>query len=62
MSAAAALERARVHEPPSGTELLRHYLRDLVYGVGWLIAGLTQVLPSLRGSAPGRAHAILCAD
>ena len=33
MSATAALKRARMgHEPPPGVELLRHYLRDLVYG------------------------------
>jgi VIT1/CCC1 family predicted Fe2+/Mn2+ transporter len=52
MSVAAALERARVgHEPPFGTELLRHYLRDLVYGANDGIITTFAVVAGVAGAA-----------
>jgi VIT1/CCC1 family predicted Fe2+/Mn2+ transporter len=52
MSATAALERARVgHEPPFGTELLRHYLRDLVYGANDGIITTFAVVSGVAGAS-----------
>lgn len=52
MSATAALERARVgHEPPPGVELLRHYLRDLVYGANDGIITTFAVVSGVAGAS-----------
>ena len=52
MSVTAAMQRARVgHEPPFGTELLRHYLRDLVYGANDGIITTFAVVSGVAGAS-----------
>ncbi|HEU4884421.1 MAG TPA: VIT1/CCC1 transporter family protein [Longimicrobium sp.] len=52
MSPTAALKRARVgHEPPPGVELLRHYLRDLVYGANDGIITTFAVVSGVAGAS-----------
>lgn len=52
MSAAAALELLPPgHEPPMGVELLRHYLRDLVYGANDGIITTFAVVSGVAGAA-----------
>lgn len=51
MSTAAVLEPAAVnHEPPPGVELLRHYLRDLVYGANDGIITTFAVVSGVAGA------------
>jgi vacuolar iron transporter family protein len=48
----AALQQARLgHEPPLGAELLRHYLRDLVYGANDGIITTFAVVSGVAGAA-----------
>jgi VIT1/CCC1 family predicted Fe2+/Mn2+ transporter len=52
MSVTTAIARARVgHEPPFGTELLRHYLRDLVYGANDGIITTFAVVSGVAGAS-----------
>jgi VIT1/CCC1 family predicted Fe2+/Mn2+ transporter len=52
VSDSAALERARgEHEPPPGVELLRHYLRDLVYGANDGIITTFAVVSGVAGAS-----------
>ena len=61
MSTAEALRLARAgHEPPPGRELLRHYLRDLVYGANDGIITTFAVVSGVAGaSLPVRTVLIL---
>jgi VIT1/CCC1 family predicted Fe2+/Mn2+ transporter len=52
VSVSAALKAARAgHEPPPGVELLRHYLRDLVYGANDGIITTFAVVSGVAGAA-----------
>ncbi|HYR11698.1 MAG TPA: VIT1/CCC1 transporter family protein [Longimicrobium sp.] len=52
MSASAASAAARAgHEPPPGIELLRHYLRDLVYGANDGIITTFAVVSGVAGAS-----------
>mgnify|MGYP006201073141 CR=1 FL=1 len=52
MSVTAALQKApMLHEPPVGTELLRHYLRELVYGANDGIITTFAVVSGVAGAS-----------
>lgn len=52
MSATAAMDTLRAdHEPPPGVEMLRHYLRDLVYGANDGIITTFAVVSGVAGAA-----------